>query len=262
MNRHLRKTIIPFVVGALVVYAVWFIAVLLVKPPEYLLPHPVKVLSRLWSMPGVFLLHTWITTKEFGLGLLIGVGLAFALAFLTVRSAGLASVIGPLMVIMQSVPKIALAPLFVIWFGYGLGPKVVIAALISFFPIYVNLVGGMRAVDPEFLDYAATLRLPPWNTMMRVQLPFAMPFFFAALKMAVIYSVVGAIVGEFVGADKGLGYLIMQGDLSFDSTLLFAAMHILVAMGIVLYLLVTLVEARMLRWRNGNRDEVGFMVSA
>jgi NitT/TauT family transport system permease protein len=212
-------------------------------------------------MPTVFLRHTWVTTVAFGNGLLIGLALSFVFSIFTIRSMRLAAVISPLMVIVQSVPKIALAPLFIIWFGYGLGPKIVIAALVSFFPLYINLVGGMRALDSELLDYAATVRLSPWKTIFKVRLPFAMPYFYAALKMAVIYSVVGAVVGEFVGSDKGLGYLIIQGDLSFDSVLLFAALHILVAIGVVLYLGVTLLEMWALRWKVADKDDLGYMVT-
>lgn len=262
MKRYVYNLVLPFIVGALFIYLVWFVAVVLISPPQYILPHPWSVLERLASMPSVFLHHTWITTLAFGNGLLIGLVLAFALSLLTIRSRRLGAVISPLMVIVQSVPKIALAPLFIIWFGYGLAPKVVIAALVSFFPLYINLVGGMRAVDSELLDYAATLHLSPLTTILKIRLPFAMPFFFAGLKMAAIYSVVGAIVGEFVGSDKGLGFLIIQGDLSFDSVLLFAALHILVAIGVILYLAVALLEVWALRWKVGDGEDVGFMVTA
>jgi NitT/TauT family transport system permease protein len=254
--------VLPFILGTLMIYAIWFAAVVVISPPQYILPHPLSVLGRLMSMPSVFLYHTWITTVAYGSGLLIAMVLAFGLALLTLRSSRLAAVISPLMVIVQSVPKVALAPLFIIWFGYGLGPKVVIAALVAFFPVYINLVGGMRAADSELIDYAATLHLSPFATILRIRLPFAMTFFFAALKMAVIYSVVGAIVGEFVGSDKGLGFLIIQGDLSFDSVLLFASLHILVAIGIFLYLMVALLEVYVLRWKVGDREDMGFMVTA
>jgi NitT/TauT family transport system permease protein len=262
MKRYMLKMILPFLLGVIAIYALWFAIVVMVHPPSYILPHPFSVFKRFASMPGEFLRHTWITTLEFANGLLIGLVLASIFSFLTIRSSKLAALISPLMIIMQSVPKIALAPLFIIWFGYGLGPKVVIAALISFFPLYINLVGGMKAVDNEYLDYAATLRMTPWSTILKIRLPFALPFFFAALKMATIYSVVGAIVGEFVGSDKGLGYLIIQGDLSFDSALLFAAIHVLVAIGIVLYLGVSLLEIWALRWKIGKEQEIGFMVTA
>ena len=206
--------------------------------------------------------HTWVTTLEFGVGLLLGLTSGFLLACLTIWSKTLDAVISPLMVILQSIPKVGLAPLFVIWFGYGLGPKIVIAVLISFFPIFINLVGGMKAIDKDYTDYALTLKMGVWETILRIRIPFAVPYFFAALKMAAIYSVVGAIVGEFVGADKGLGYLIIQGDLNFNTPLLFASLHILVFIGIVLYLGVSLLENRVLRWKNGDQDTVGFMVTA
>jgi NitT/TauT family transport system permease protein len=261
MLKYLLKSVGSFLLGVFVVYALWSAIVLLVHPAEYLLPHPLAVWRVLLSMPGELLWHTWITTIEFGLGFLIGLVVAFGLACMSVGSRRLDAVISPMMVIMQSVPKIALAPLFIIWFGYGLGPKVVIAALVSFFPVYVNLVGGMKAVDTEYLDYAATLRMSRPATIFRIRLPYAMPFFFAALKMAAIYSIVGAIVGEFVGADKGLGYLIIQADLSFNSAMLFAGIHILVAMGIVLYLAVSVLEIAVLRWKSGTQESFGYMVT-
>jgi len=258
----LVKTAVPFLVGVIVIYGFWFGGVLLLNPPEYILPHPARVVERMVAMPGILLRHTLTTTIEFSVGFVGGLAVAVLLACLAAWSRKLDALVSPLMVILQSVPKVGLAPLFVIWFGYGLGPKIVIAGLISFFPIFVNLAGGMKATDQEYLDYGATLGLGTWSIIYRIRLPFAMPFFFAALKMAAIYSVVGAIVGEFVGADKGLGYLIIQGDLTFDSPLLFAALHILVAIGIVLYLGVTVIESRVLRWQGEDRDAIGFMVTA
>ena len=211
-------------------------------------------------MPGELLRHTWVTTIEFGLGFFIGLIVAFGLAFLSVWSHKLDAGISPMMVMMQSVPKVALAPLFIIWFGYGLGPKIIIAALVSFFPIYINLVGGMKAIDAEYLDYAATLCMPRSSVIFRICLPFSMPYFFAALKMASIYSIVGAIVGEFVGADKGLGYVIIQADLSFNSAMLFAGIHILVALGIVIYFVVSVLEIAVLKWKADEQD-IGYMVT-
>lgn len=251
-----------FLGGLAVLYAVWFTAIVLLKPAPYILPHPVDVWRTLVAVRGELLRHTWVTTQEFGLGFILGLLGAFLLSCLSVRSDRLDAMISPLAVIMQSVPKIALAPLFIIWFGYGMGPKIVIAALISFFPLFINLTGGMKSVDSEYLDYAATLRMRPWSVILRIRLPFAMPFFFAALKMAVIYSVVGAIVGEFVGADRGLGYLIIQADLSFNSALLFAAIHVLVLIGITLYGGVALLEGWVLRWKTGNQMGLGILATA
>ena len=261
MGRYLIKTVGSFVLGTLVVYAVWFAVVLIARPAEFILPHPSAVWRIFMAMPGELLRHTWVTTIEFGLGFLIGLAVAFGLACLSVWSRMLDAMISPMMVIMQSVPKIALAPLFIIWFGYGLGPKIVIAALVSFFPIFINLTGGMKAIDSEYLDYAATLGMSRPATIFRIRLPYAMPFFFAALKMAAIYSVVGAIVGEFVGADRGLGYIIIQADLSFNSAMLFAGIHILVALGIVLYLAVSVIEIGTLRWKSVDQDSMGYMVT-
>jgi NitT/TauT family transport system permease protein len=261
MRRSLRVAL-PFLVGTAVIYALWICVMVIVRPAEYILPSPISVFSRLFTLKSEMLRHTGVTCLESGVGFSIGLVFSCILACLTVASRKLDAIISPLVVIMQSIPKIGLAPLFVIWFGYGYGPKIAIAALVSFFPVLVNLVGGMKAVNPEYLDYAATLKMRTLGVIFHVRLPFAMPYFFAAMKMAVIYCFVGAVVGEFVGADAGLGYLIIQGDLSFDTALLFAAIHILAGIGVVLYLAVSLMETWFLRWMGDGNENMGFVVTA
>lgn len=261
MNWFKRKAM-PFLVGAAVLYALWAVAVLVFRPPTYILPTPTAVFARFAATPLEIVRHTFVTVFEFSFGLLVGVATAFVAAILSVWSKRLDSILSPFAVMMQSVPKVGLAPLFVIWFGYGYAPKIVIAAMIAFFPIYMNLIGGMKAADQDLVDYAATLRMSRWKVIWKIQLPFAVPFFFAAMKMAAIYSVVGAIVGEFVGADKGLGYLIIQGDLNFDSPLLFVAIHILILIGVTLYLTIDFVETRMISWQPSRSHDVGYVTTA
>jgi len=250
-----------FVAGAVSLYGAWIVAVILLRPPEFLLPHPVAVWRRFFDLSNEIIAHTLTTATEFGLGFSIGLVCAIMFSVLTISSRHLEAIISPFTVILQSVPKIGLAPLFVVWFGYGLGPKIVISALISFFPIYVNLVGGMKMVEKSFVEYAESLRLSRWETIYRIRLPYALPYFLASLRMAGIYSVVGAVVGEFVGADKGLGYLILQGDLSFDTPLLFAALHVLIIIGILIHIGISILEAVSLRWR-GTTGDVGFFATA
>jgi NitT/TauT family transport system permease protein len=148
----------------------------------------------------------------------------------------------PFLVAAQILPKIAFAPLFLIWFGFGLTPKVVIAALIAFFPIVINTAKGLTSVDSELLQYMDSLGANAWEKFTKISLPWAMPYFFAALKISITLAIVGAVVGEFVAAGEGLGYVINSSNISLDTELMFAAIICMSVLGIALYLVILLLE--------------------
>jgi NitT/TauT family transport system permease protein len=215
--------------------ALWEAACLGLSIPEYLLPAPHDVISKIYTKFPVLLRHLRVTALEVALGFAVGATAGFCIAVAISSSERMAAVLYPLLIITQVVPKIALAPLFLIWFGYGILPKIVIAALISFFPIVVNTSVGLVSIEPELLDLTRSLSATRYQVFWKIRLPSALPYIFSALKVSVLFSIVGTITGEFVGANKGLGYLIIIGNTTLDTSLVFAALTLLGLMGILCF---------------------------
>lgn len=225
--------------------------------PQFLVPAPSAVWQTLKARGPFFLLHSWVTLAETVGGFLVGVVVGIALALVIVYSRRLADVLLPLVVIGQIVPKVAIAPLLLIWFGYGAASKVLIAFLIGFFPIVVNAVAGLRAVEPEMLDLVRSLRATHWQTFRKVRLPQALPPIASGMKISITLAVIGAVVGEFVGGNQGLGYLIIVSNYEVNTPLMFAALFLLSALGLGLYGLIALLERLLIPWSlpDEDRDE-------
>ena len=186
---------------------------------------------------------------EIGLGLLLGLTVAYALGYWLGKHRALEQLAAPYIVASQSVPIVAIAPLLVLWLGSGLSSKVAVTALIAFFPALVSAIVGIRSVDPDLHDLMRSLRASRWQLFWKLELPAALPMIFAGLKLSVTLAVVGAVVGEFMGADAGLGYLINLARGVFDTPLMFVAIIALVIIAQVLYLTVARIEQRLLRWQ-------------
>jgi NitT/TauT family transport system permease protein len=237
----------------LIALAAWELLVRLRGLPPLVLPGPGLVLRELGHQLGEGLLwpHLWATLAEvllgFALGSLIGLGCGTLVSF----SDRLGRLIRPYVVASQAMPKLALAPIMVLWFGFDLTPKVVIAALISFFPLFENMVAGLQAVEPDEVELFRSLRASRWQTFLKLRLPSAVPFVVAGLRVALILSLVGAVVAEFVGANKGLGALIVAAQGTMNTPLMFAVFVVLTVVGILLSLLADLAERLALRWRYG-----------
>jgi NitT/TauT family transport system permease protein len=165
------------------------------------------------------------------------------------------SFVYPLLVFSQSVPKIAIAPLFVVWFGFGIIPKVICAFMLGFFPVVVSTVAGFKSVEPDMLDLARSMKASKLSTFMRISLPQAMPSLFAGLKVSVTLAVVGAVVGEFVGSNSGIGYLLQIANGNFDLPLMFAALTVLSGIGVLLFVAVDVVERLMIPWHASHRND-------
>jgi NitT/TauT family transport system permease protein len=232
---------------------VWEAAVRGLRLPEYLLPAPSAALAALVTEWRYLLLHTWVTAQEilWGFALAVAVGIPTAMAI--VYSPALERSLYPLLVASQSVPKIAIAPLLIFWAGIGLFPKVLVAFLISFFPIIIDTVVGLRSVEPEMLSLARSMGASERRIFTKIRFPTALPNIFAGLKVAVTLAVVGAIVGEFIQADRGLGYALLQANAMLNTRLAFAAILILGAMGVALFLLVDWLERLLLPWHASQR---------
>jgi NitT/TauT family transport system permease protein len=248
--RHKRVQILiaPFVLAAFI--GVWALVVQLAHFPPYILPGPGRVWARLLSLGWRTLLYnTAATMSEVLAGLALGMVVAFSLGYLLSRSVLLERLLAPYIVASQSVPTVAIAPILVIWFGTGVLSKVLVCALIVFFPILINTVTGLRGADPGLRELMRSLNATRWQTLTKLEIPAALPVVFSGLKVGATLSVIGAVVGEFVGADRGLGFLVNQGQGLYDTSLMFIAVLTLAVMSIGLYGLVSLVEYWLLRWK-------------
>ena len=249
LHRYWDKALIPVVIA--IGIALWAGLVAWQDYPVFILPGPLVVWRKFWALlaEGALLRHTRVTLVEVALGLLMGLVTAFVLGYVLGKSQRVERIIAPYLVASQSVPIVAVAPLLVIWFGSGLTSKVLVCALITFFPTLVNTMVGVRNVDEELRDLMRTLRADWWQTFRLLELPAALPVIFGGLKLSVILAVVGAVVGEFAGADAGLGYLINLGRGVLDTPLMFVAVFALVIIAQALYVIVALGEHIALRWQ-------------
>lgn len=241
--------LLPFSLGLAIL--AWHIFAQSSGLPHFMLPAPLRVWSRLLTSlsDGSLLAHTQITLSEVLAGLSLGVVVATALGYLLAKSRSLERLLSPYIVASQSVPIVAIAPLLVLWFGPGLTSKVLICALIVFFPVLINTIVGLRSVPEDLHDLMRSLRASRWQTFLRLEVPAALPVFLGGLRIGATLSVIGAVVGEFVGADRGLGFLITKGRWEYDTALVFVAVLTLVGMALSLYGIIVLLESRLLSWQ-------------
>lgn len=219
--------------------------------PAFILPSPLAVGQKFWLvlLDGTLLRHAQVTLVEIALGLLLGLSTAFVLGYFLGKHRGLEQIASPYIVASQSIPIVAIAPLLIIWLGSGLASKVVVCALISFFPALISTIVGIRGVNPELRDLMRSLRASQGQTFWKLELPSALPIVFGGLKLSVTLAVVGAVVGEFVGADAGLGFLINLARGVLDTPLMFVAVIALIVIAQALYWSVALLENRVMRWQ-------------
>jgi NitT/TauT family transport system permease protein len=220
----------------------WYLFVRLGDVPRFVMPSPGDTFQSLMSPNYDWWANTWFTgTEIFGgyfLALIIGVLLALAFTW----SRTLEALMLPLLVTLNMIPKVALGPLFIVWFKYGVFPNTMMAFSIAVFPILLNTAKGLREIEPELLDLVRSLRGSRWQLFTKIQLPGALPYIFAGMKVAAILAVAGAIVGEFLGSDKGLGYLMLQVQVTLDTPAMFMAVVLITLLGMLLYGLVLLLE--------------------
>jgi NitT/TauT family transport system permease protein len=244
-------------VAALVLLAVaWEAIVVGLRVPEYLLPAPSGIVAAMITDWRYLALHTAVTLYEILWGFALAVAVGLPLATLIVYSPVFERSVYPLLVASQSVPKIAIAPLLIFWAGLGILPKVLVAFAISFFPVVIDTVVGLRSVEPEMLHLARSMGAGERKIFLKIRFPSALPSIFAGLKVAVTLAVVGAIVGEFIQADRGLGYALQQATAVLDTRLGFAAIFLLAAVGILLFMAVEAVERRLTPWSAARRSEL------
>ncbi len=232
----------------------WEVIVRLRDTPTWFIPKPTEIGRELVDSRALIWGHTWTTLQE----MLLGLTLAFLLGILlavTIASSRLADrAIYPALVASQAVPIIALAPILLIWFGYGMTPKVIVVVLTCFFPIVVSMVDGLRAADADALALLRSMGANRWQVMRIVRIPAALPSLFSGTRIAAAWSVIGALVGEWVGASSGLGYLMTRSASQFQTPRLYAAVFVAAALGITLFALVALAERIALPWRKLERQ--------
>lgn len=245
--RHLARWLGPALLVAALI-AAWQGAVVLFAIPAWKLPAPSAIAAELVVSRALYLKHTWVTLMEvllgFGAALATGVLLATLIAYYRT----LQRAVYPLVIASQTIPIIVIAPLLLIWVGYGITPKIIVVILIAFFPITVNTVDGLRSVDTDMVNMMRTLGASRWQIFTKVQVPTALPFLFSGTKIAVTFSVIGAVIGEWVGASAGLGYLTRISVPLFLTARAFGAVVLLAGMGITLFVSVALLERLLLPW--------------
>lgn len=233
----------------------WELGVWLHGTPRWLLPSPSAILQALWEWRAHAPRHFGVTLCEAlgGVSLAIGVGVPIAIG--VVYSPAVRRGLYPLLVVLQSVPKVALAPLLLIYLGYGLHTNVTVAAVVAFFPIVVNMVTGLESVDPELVQLSRGLNPSALMLFWKVRLPGALPHLFSAVRIAVTLAVIGAVVGEFVGADRGLGYALLTASSTMNTPLVFGIMALLSVLGIGAFYAVDLIEFLACPWSRPLRDD-------
>ena len=232
------------------VFAAWEGAVSVFEVPAWKLPAPLAIGAELVESRSLFLRHTWTTLQEVLVGFGVALGAGVTLAGLIAYSRTLERAVYPFVIASQTIPIIVIAPLLLIWVGYGLTPKVIVVALIAFFPIVVNTVDGLRSVDPDMVNMMRSMGASRWQLFAKVQAPTSLPFLFSGTKVAVTLSVIGAVVGEWVGANAGLGYLTRISVPLFLTERSFGAVAVLAVLGVGLFLTVAVLERIMLPWHH------------
>jgi NitT/TauT family transport system permease protein len=238
--------------GMLAIFAllflVWEFAVHLFGVKEYLLPPPSKVWTEFWRRHDAVLAGAWVTTQEilagYALAVIVSVPLALSIAY----SRFMEQSVYPVIVFLQIVPKIAIAPLFIIWFGFGFTPKLLLVFLLSFFPIVVASIAGFKSADRDVMDFARTTGAGGWRLFAKIRLPQALPQIFTGLKVGAALAATAAVVAEFVASDKGLGYLLLQYNGQLDTPMVFATIVLLSLIGLLVYYAVEVVERLAIPW--------------
>lgn len=246
-RRRVANLLLPVLLLGLVIVG-WWAAVRVFGIPAYLLPPPEAVAQRMLEDYPTLLRHGGATLSVILLGFGISVAFGVALALAVVLNRTAERMLMPLIVGSQTIPKVAIAPLFVVWLGFGMQPKVAVTFLISFFPVVVSTVAGLKAVENDMLDLVRSMGAGAMKSVLKVRIPTALPQIFAGLKIAITSAVVGAIVAEFVGSDVGLGYLLLTSTATLDGPLVWSALLMLVAIGISLFVAVAQVERLVIPW--------------
>lgn len=256
IRQVVRLPYVILILSLIFSFLIWELIVTIWQFPPFILPSPGMVWRRLLLalQDGSLIRNSLVTLMEVLAGMILGVGTATALGYVLAKSVPLERFLSPYIVASQSVPLVAIAPLLVIWFGPGLSSKVLICALIVFFPVLINTIVGMRSVSADLRDLMRSLQASRWQTFKLLEVPAALPVFLGGLRIGATLAVIGAVVGEFVGSKSGLGFLINVGRGLYDTALVFVAVFTLIAMAMAMYGLVALLESHLLSWQKSPQN--------
>jgi NitT/TauT family transport system permease protein len=240
--------IAPALLLSAAVVVIWEIIIRLFRVPTFVLPAPSAILTALiseWRALGV---AAQATSLEVLFGFVLSAIAGILVALVIVRFERFGRALYPLIVLFQNVPKVALAPIFILWFGYGLAPKILLIVVIAFFPVAIDMLAGLQSVEPSFVALMRSVGASKGKIMLRVRIPHSLPHLMAGLKVAITFSVIGAIVGEFAGANQGLGYVIQFASTQLDTPLIFAALIVVSVLGLAFYYVVEFAERVLVPW--------------
>jgi NitT/TauT family transport system permease protein len=245
--RRLDRVRSPLILaGSIVLF--WEAVIRLFKVPTFVLPAPTAIVTALVAHRRELAIATQATALEVLFGFLMSALVGVAVALIIVRFERFGRALYPLVVLFQNVPKVALAPIFILWFGYGLAPKILLIVVIAFFPVAIDMLAGLQSVEPSFVSLMRSVGASQSKIMLKVRIPHSLPHLIAGLKVAVTFSVIGAIVGEFAGATKGLGYLIEFASTQLDTPQIFAALLVVSVLGLAFYYVVEYAERWLVPW--------------
>jgi ABC-type nitrate/sulfonate/bicarbonate transport system permease component len=246
-KRKASNTIIT-IMWFVLLLIVWQAAVSIFHVESWILPKPSAIVGELLDMKGLLISNTFQTLEEVVIGLLVAVAVGMAIATILDAVPFFKVLVNPLLVVSQTIPIVAIAPLFIIWFGFGMLPKVLVVVLVCFFPISLSILEGFQTVDQAMLNLLKTMHATKWQIYRKVKFPAILPYFFSGLKIAVTYSVMGAIIGEWLGASEGLGVLLTRATKSFLTAQLFGIAAVIVVVTLLLYALVEALARMMAPW--------------
>lgn len=248
-------TIVAPIVTLVFLLLVWEVATLLATIPTFILPAPTEIAQTMFNNRAILWQNMWITIYEIFLGFLLSIVVGVTIAIIVSYSRILNRCLFPILVASQAVPKVAIAPLLIVWFGFGLTSKVGVAFLTAFFPIVITTAAGIQSTPADMIALVRSMGANSWQRFIRIVVPYSLPSFFSGLKVAITLAVIGAIIGEFVGANSGIGYIIMRANGQLDTPLLLGGIVILAAIGIILFYAIELLERICVPWRVKEHDE-------
>lgn len=246
--RHAFNSILPAIILSIVVLVIWEAISRIFKLPQFVLPAPSSIGQMLITRQASLSQAAWVTAEEILYGFLLSTIVGMLIAVTIARFERMGRAVYPLMVLFQNVPKIALAPLFILWFGYDLAPKILLIVVMAFFPVALNMLVGLQSADPNLVTLMRTVGASRTEILMRVQIPNSLPYLMSGIKIAITLSVIGAIVGEFAGASAGLGYMIQFASTQMETSLVFAALIQISLLGMFFYYAIEFIEWKYISW--------------
>jgi NitT/TauT family transport system permease protein len=242
------SSIMPTLALSAAVIVVWEAVIRLFHVRTFVLPAPTAIIALLAANRGALVVASQATALEVLFGFVLSAVVGVLVALVIVRFERFGRALYPIIVLFQNVPKVALAPIFILWFGYGLAPKILLIVVIAFFPVAIDMLAGLQSVEPSFVALMRSVGASKSKIMLRVRIPHSLPHLMAGLKVAITFSVIGAIVGEFAGANQGLGYVIQFASTQLDTPLIFAALIAISVLGLAFYYIVEFAERILVPW--------------